>query len=245
MDEYLTDQQQAEKLQRWWKENGAFVIAGLVIGVGGLFGWRQWQDYELEQAEKASAVYEQLVIAIDGNRGNEAAEQLLVLSDEYSGSPYMDQARLAMTKMHMDRNSPDEAAEELELLLAQSDNEQFLHIARLRLAKIRLHQGDYDAALASLEPGAPSAFEPQYHDVRGDVFFGMRRFDEARDEYRQALFTAAPGVIERALVQAKLDDLGPASSNLAVPVAEPTTEGDDSLSSLPDAAADNESPEGE
>ena len=71
MDEYLTDQQQAEKLQRWWKENGVFVIAGLVIGVGGLFGWRQWQDYKLEQAENASAVYEQLILAIGTQIGVE------------------------------------------------------------------------------------------------------------------------------------------------------------------------------
>ncbi len=245
MDEYLTDQQQAEKLRRWWKENGTFVIAGLVIGVGGLFGWRQWEDYKLEQAENASAVYEQLILAIGGNRGNEAAEQLLVLTDEYSRSPYVDQARLAMAKMHMDRNSPAQAAEELELLLAESDNAQFHHIARLRLAKIRLHQGDYDAALASLVPGAPSAFVPQYHDVRGDVFFGMGRFDEARAEYEQALFNAAPGVIERALVKAKLDDLGPVPLNLVVPAAEPTTNGDDAVGSLPDAAADKNSPEGE
>ena len=76
MDEHLTDQQQAEKLQRWWKENGAFVIAGLVIGIGGLFGWRQWEDYKLAQAENASAAYEQLVLVIGGNRVNEAIEQM-------------------------------------------------------------------------------------------------------------------------------------------------------------------------
>lgn len=245
MDEYLTDQQQAEKLQRWWKENGTFVIAGLVIGIGGLFGWRQWQDYQLEQAENASAAYEQLILSIGGSRANEAAEQLLVLTDEYSRSPYIDQARLAMAKMHMDRNSPVEAADELELLLAQSDNAQFRHIARLRLAKVRLHQGEYDAALASLAPVEPSAFMPQYHDVRGDVFFGMGRFDEARAEYEQALFIAAPGAIERALVRAKLDDLGPASLNLAVSAVEATEAGNDSIGSSPDAAAENDLPEGE
>ena len=245
MDEYLTDQQQAEKLQRWWKENGAFVIAGLVIGIGGLFGWRQWEDYQLAQAENASAAYEQLILVIGGNRANEAAEQLLALTDEYSGSPYIDQARLAMAKMHMDRNSPTEAADQLELLLAHSDNAQFRHIARLRFAKVRLHQGEYDAALASLAQGEPSAFMPQYHDVRGDVFFGMGRVDEARAEYEQALFSAAPGVIERALVQAKLDDLGPAPLKLAVPAAEASEAGNDSVGSRPDAAAEEDSPEGE
>jgi hypothetical protein len=51
-------------------------------------------------------------------------------------------------------------------------------------------------------------------------------------------------VIERALVQAKLDDLGPAPLNLPLPAAEPATEGDDTAGSLPDAAVEN-SPEGE
>ena len=246
MDEYLTDQQLADQFKRWCKRNGAFVIAGLVIGVGGLFGWRQWENSQLEQAEKASAAYEQLLLAIGGNRANEAAEQLLLLTDEYYRTPYVDQAQLAVAKMHMDRNSPEEAAAELELLLADSDNVQFQHIARLRLAKIRLHQGEYDTALASLAQGESSAFAPQYHDIRGDVYFGLGRFDEARAEYEQALSTAAPGVIERALVQAKLDDLGPEALHQPVRAANTVTEGDDSVDSAPDAAVEiNHSPGGE
>ncbi len=246
MDEYLTDQQLADKFKRWCKENGAFVVAGLVIGVGGLFGWRQWGNYQLEQAEEASAVYEQLSLAIAGNRANEAAEQLLLLTDKYSRTPYVDQAQFAMAKMYMDRNSPEEAAAKLQLLLAESDNPQFQHIARLRLAKIRLHQGEYDAALASLAQGESSAFAPQYHDIRGDVYFGMKRFDEARAEYERALSTAAPGVIERAIVQAKLDDLGPELLHQLAPVAGGVTEGGNNLDSSAGAAAEiNHSPEGE
>ena len=246
MDEYLTDQQLADKVKRWCKQNAAFVVAGLVIGVGGLFGWRQWENYQLEQAEKASAVYEQLLLAIGGNRANEAAEQLLLLTDKYYRTPYVDQAQLAMAKMYMDRNSPEEAAAKLQLLLAESDNPQFQHIARLRLAKIRLHQGEFDAALASLTQGESSAFAPQYHDIRGDVYFGMGRFDEARAEYERALSTTAPGVIERAIVQAKLDDLGPELLHQLAPVVGGVTEGGDSLDSSTDAAAEvNHSPEGE
>ena len=34
MDELLSEKEQVEKLRQWWKENGPFVIGGLVLGVG-------------------------------------------------------------------------------------------------------------------------------------------------------------------------------------------------------------------
>ena len=34
MDETLTEKEQIEEIRAWWKENGAYVIAGLVIGIG-------------------------------------------------------------------------------------------------------------------------------------------------------------------------------------------------------------------
>ncbi|MDH5355953.1 MAG: tetratricopeptide repeat protein, partial [Gammaproteobacteria bacterium] len=34
-----TDEEQVEKLKKWWQENGRSVIAGIIIGVGGLFGY--------------------------------------------------------------------------------------------------------------------------------------------------------------------------------------------------------------
>ncbi|MEW8396328.1 MAG: tetratricopeptide repeat protein, partial [Candidatus Thiodiazotropha sp.] len=40
MSEYQTEEEQVEAIKRWWKENGTSVIAGLVIGLGGIFGWQ-------------------------------------------------------------------------------------------------------------------------------------------------------------------------------------------------------------
>ena len=53
MDEQLTDHQLAEIAKKWIKENGSFVLGGLVLGLGALFGWNQWQDYQDAQAEFA------------------------------------------------------------------------------------------------------------------------------------------------------------------------------------------------
>ena len=208
MDDNLTDQQQADLVRRWWKENGAFVIVGLFVGVGGLFGWQQWQSYTLQRAEKASAVYEELLNSVRGDRINEAGEYLGLLIDDYSATPYVDQARLAMAKVHMDRNMPDAAANELQNVIDETEDVQLGHIARLRLVRIRLHQGEFETALAILQEPELSAFTPRYQNVRGDVYFAMGRLGDARDEYQKSLDSAEPGVINRAYVQAKLDNLG-------------------------------------
>ena len=57
MNEYETEEQQVEALKRWWKENGASLIIGLVVGVSGLFGWRYYVEQDNAHAVQASDMY--------------------------------------------------------------------------------------------------------------------------------------------------------------------------------------------
>ena len=55
---------ETEKLKQWWKRNGTGIVAGIVIGVGGVSGiqgWRMYQDY---QSGQASLVYEQMLVEV-------------------------------------------------------------------------------------------------------------------------------------------------------------------------------------
>ena len=45
-----TDDEKAEELKAWWKENGTSVIAGVALTIGGMFGYQQWQQYKLDQS---------------------------------------------------------------------------------------------------------------------------------------------------------------------------------------------------
>ncbi len=51
MNFYDSEEQQVEAIKDWWKENGKAVIFGAVIGLGGLFGWRYYQDSVVEARE--------------------------------------------------------------------------------------------------------------------------------------------------------------------------------------------------
>jgi len=232
VDEFLTDEQQADRAKQWLRENGVFIAAGVVLGLGGLFGWQQWQEYKVRLAGEASVVWEQMRSAIDGDRFNEVNETLEILETDYSGTAYLDQARLALARMYMDRNSPDEALQQLQLLAGGGKDSQLRRIAELRMAQIYLYQSEYEAALAILGEVSSPAFAGFYHDLRGDVFFAQGKLESAAGEYQLAMDPDASGYIDRSFVQIKLDDV---RGSIAVTAAE-------SESAKPDIAADSELP---
>jgi predicted negative regulator of RcsB-dependent stress response len=210
VDEQLTDEQQAEVVRNWLRENGGFIFGGIVVAFGGLFGWQQWQDYQQKQAERASALYEELLLAVRGGRAAQADGLFVDLNAKFSRSTYVDQARFVLAKSAMDRNDFEVAADYLGAVVAATDSDEIRHIARLRLARVRLQQRKFDAALEALGTAdTNSAFAPRFDDVRGDIYYEQERFDEARTAYEAAL-SGAQGqpVIDRVYVQAKLDALG-------------------------------------
>ena len=151
MDELLTDRQQAEVVRNWLRENGWVILAGLVLGLGGLFGFNEWREGRLTTAAEASRIYEELVNAVLDGRPVRAAELEAQLVADFSGSPYVDQGRLAMAKLHMDRNEPDEAAGYLQRMAGDTRDPGMQRIANLRLARVRVQQQKYEEALTQFE----------------------------------------------------------------------------------------------
>lgn len=209
VDENLTDEQQAERIRQWLRENGLAIFGGIAVGLAALFGWDQWQSDGIQNAEEASFIYEELVVTTQANKQDEANALLAELMSDYGGSPYIDQAHLRLAKLSLDHNDFELAASHLESIIAESSNEAMLQIAHIRLARIRLQQEQYDVALVALDGvKTDSAFFAQANDVRGDVYVAMDRADDALAAYDAALTdTRQPPAIDRAYVQAKRDSL--------------------------------------
>ena len=69
MDDLQSEKEQIEEMRAWWSEYGKVVIAGVVIGVGGLIGFNQYNASQLESQLAASELYETLVgHVVDGDR---------------------------------------------------------------------------------------------------------------------------------------------------------------------------------
>jgi predicted negative regulator of RcsB-dependent stress response len=58
--DHLSEEEQIEKLKRWWAEQGRGVIAAIVLLVGGWGGWSYYQSSVEEAALVASSEYQQL-----------------------------------------------------------------------------------------------------------------------------------------------------------------------------------------
>ena len=216
MDEQLTDDQQAAIVRNWLRENGLFIVFGIAAALGGLFGWQQWQAYELKQSVQASEIYEEIVVTL--REGRMAQGEILFgeLSDQYPSSAYVDQARFVLARSLMDRSDFEAAAVHLTAVVASADGAELRHVATLRLARVRLQQQQFDAALAVLDADSDpaSAFAPRYDEVRGDVYYAQNRLTDARVSYQAALSSSQqPPVIDRVYVQAKLDALGGATDS--------------------------------
>ena len=224
MDEFLTEQQQAEEVKGWIRQNGLFLIGGVVIGLGALFGWNQWNLYQLRQAEAASAAYEVFLVAVRGGLLTEAEAGMNTLVASYGSSPYTDQARLAMARLYLDQSKPDQAVGFLKQVVSSGASPEFANIARLRLARVLVFQEKYAEALETLIDPGSKAFAPAFHDVRGDVYYAMGKFAEARSEYEQALNgELSATAVDKNYVQAKLDDLGGATAIVELAATPSTT----------------------
>jgi len=90
-----TDEEQVEKLKKWWEENGRAVITGLVLGVVGLFGYRYWVDQREATAEAASIHFTEMVKALETSDSSNIVEQAEILIADYSGTEYATLARFA------------------------------------------------------------------------------------------------------------------------------------------------------
>ena len=41
-----SEEEQVDKIKKWWDANGKQIIAGAVLGLAGVFGWNYYVDYQ-------------------------------------------------------------------------------------------------------------------------------------------------------------------------------------------------------
>ncbi len=225
MDELLSDKEQVEFVKSWLRENGPWLAAGVLIGVGGLWGWNAYQAYKERVAVAASTRYDQLLDAFerkDRTRGTTLADEL---RRDYASSPYADQADLAVARAMVDANDLPKAGERLTRVMSGSKDPQLRLLARQRLARVQLAQGNPDIALSTLSAAAdPGAFAARYAETRGDILFAKGDKVGALREYQAARASKVVGVVEPSTLDLKIGDLraqGVILPQAAAPAAAP------------------------
>lgn len=206
MDEFLSEKEQLEQIREWWRENGWYLIGGLALGVLILFGWNRFNSYEDAQGEAASELFVELRQAIEDDAPGDARSLLAQLRESYPGSPYTDQAGLVVAVIRMDAGQMSGASDELRYVMEETSDPELSLIARLRLARVLAQQEEYDEALATLDVES-GGFSGRYNEVLGDIHVELGDLVSARAAYTAALITEESNLVDRNLVQMKLEEL--------------------------------------
>jgi predicted negative regulator of RcsB-dependent stress response len=218
VDEYLDEREQAEQLKNWFKENWLWLVAGVGLGLGGLFGFRAWESHLDRRSQEAAAQFGQLLETLD-RQGREAGLALVdPLVERYGRTPYADQARLVAARVHVEAGELDAAATRLRQVMEDSKDPELALVARLRLARVESAAGRHDAALALLEQAGTPAIAGRVHELRGDVLFAkgdragaLAAYQAARDSTGTA--EQAEGLVDLETLALKIDELSaPASA---------------------------------
>ena len=213
MDDNLTDQQQAELIKNWLKENSKFLVGGVVLGVSGFFGIQFLQQNKLKEAEMASQLYSEIEFAVKQQRLTQAQTLLQKMDSDFNNTPYQDQGHLFMAKLFMDSVDYGNAIIQLEFLVENSIDESLKHIARIRIARIRLQQNLYDEALQVVQTESMGSFEAKYEEIKGDIFSKQGQFSEAQAAYLKAMDLLLPGEFDYEYIQMKFKDIQSENSN--------------------------------
>ena len=223
MDSYLDERERWDALIGWLRGNGPSILAGVLLAVLGLGGYRWWQARVAQRDLGAEALYAQMASAFgrgDDTRAFAAAGQI---ERRFGSTPYADQARLASAAAFVRDGQLGRAASELRVVMMHAHDPILALIARLRLARVQIAQNQAQAALATLDGVNPQAFAARYAEVRGDAYYALGNRSAALAQYRLARATDPGGETNANLLNLEISDLaanlpgGPSAARIEPP----------------------------
>lgn len=198
------EQEQVDALKAWWRANGRWVIATVVVALLFSVGWHGWQWWRGEQMATAARHQQALVAAIDAQRWSEAqAAWEALAATPWAGSRQAPYAALTFASAAARAGNWAAAEAVLHKALPLAEGEAAVLVRRLA-AMVRLAQNDPQGAVALLERAVPAPFGPLFAEARGDVQMALGAYATAERLYEEAL-AAATDPSWRAVLEAKRD----------------------------------------
>ncbi len=205
MSDFLTDEEKAEQIKTWIKENGMSVFVGVAIAVSGLFGYRYWQDREKTLSEEASALYSEIQQASTTN-SDTIYSKVAQLKSNYSSTPYAALAAMIAAKQHAIKGDNEKAATELKWVVDNASEKVSSDLAKLRLARVYIAEKQMDKASSILSGSFPTSYLSIIEELKGDIYLANNEVQKAKESYDKAILSSqgAP----TSFLKMKRDNLG-------------------------------------
>ena len=195
-----SEEEQVDKLKKWWDSNGKQIIAGAVIGLAAIFGWNSYIDYQDNQALNARALY----LSYASDSANVGDYDKLI--KDHPSSSYADQGTLLMAKYLFDAGNYSLALDAIKPLMNR-ENSVIASTAILRTASLYLELGQHEEALSVLNIENANGFSGLFYNLTGDIYLDLSNNEEAKKNYTLAIENITENSSLTQLIQIKLDDL--------------------------------------
>ena len=204
MSDYLSEEEQLDRLKNWWSTNGTSLLTGLALAVAGLVGWR-WYDHSATEArESASDLYESFLAAEDEGRAA-LAEQL---DENIEGSAYQAFTLLHRAREAAEADSVEAAVAYLQRVIDADSPGSLQDLARVRLARLHQQGGDSAAALTVLAGVRGSGYRGLAQELKGDIHVEQGERSLAHEAYRSARQEMGEDR-DRPILDIKINDTAP------------------------------------
>ena len=204
----LHEQEQVEAAKAWWKENGRWVVAALIVALASFVairGWHSWKEKQSVQAATLYASVEQQLGSKDAKLIGDAAQAVV---DKFGSTAYAPRAQLLAAQVSIQAGDNARAQTQLQWVIDHAPEDGLQNVARLKLASLLLDEKKYSDALTLLDAKHPESFDGLYADLRGDILLAQGKKEEARAAYKLAFDKIDDKSGYRNLIQMKLDAIG-------------------------------------
>ena len=188
MADYLTDEEQAERLKQWWDKNGTSLVVALVVAVAVVVGWRYFQTYTSDRANAASEAFTGYVQARAA--AEPVTDYLATLDNEHEGSSYHVFTLLYRAADQTQEQDWEEALALLERAVELADERNLKDNARYRAAKVLYELDRLEQCAAQLAEIRSSGLQAQVAELSGDLAVANDDPTAAREAYQTAVDAA-------------------------------------------------------
>lgn len=226
MAEYISDEEQVERLKRLAKNYGSSALTGVLLALTAYFGWSYWQKNQQAEQYNVTAQYQKVLEA-----QNSAS---LAPADQAARTKFLSEAS-ALVKAHPDNaisfqtllleakaasERQDYVAAEKALIQASQmklDDSGLLQLASLRLARVQAELNKLDIAQNTLKSVTLQEFAPSAQELRGDILWRKNDIKGAQQAYQIAWDSLTKREEPRQLLKVKMESLGMKIKEMDVP----------------------------
>lgn len=208
---HYDDEDQAQRVKQWWKDNWMALAAGLVLGLGAIIGWDQYKAHKADRSVEAARLFEDLKTALLSDKAEEANTIADKLKTDFSATPYAAQGLLRIAQHAVEKGRFDEALPPLAWVAQNAEDAVLKPLATLRQARVLSQQGKFDEAIKLLDGATEDSYKALAEELRGDILLAQGNRKGARESFEKALASSDAAAANRETLQRKIDDLADAA----------------------------------